>query len=436
MSADETGSTALPEPVRRRVVERAAATLDAIPPADLPGPLRRIARFEPRRRARLGANPIGVALATDEAFRAAVADRIRESDAKLCAAVDAGEPPAAADPVDVAALAYLLRPDGWQRYLTLPESTAASGEAGRAREEDLARVRAELEEARAEHERELKRLTTRLDAARDEVRLLRGRIHEERARTRQAEQQVETARADAERAERQRAEAASGHEAELRRLRGRLADLEARVEADRRSARTERGAETARIGVLVDALIEAAQGLRRELALPASAERPADAVAARHAAASGEQEPARRDADPGLLDRLLAAPQSHLLVDGYNVTKLGWPELPLREQRARLLAGLAMLAAQVRTEITCVFDGADLGGRVPVPAARGVRVLFSPAGVTADELLDELVQAEPAGRRIVVVSSDREVAAAARREGAESLDSAVLVARLVQQRRT
>jgi predicted RNA-binding protein with PIN domain len=95
-----------------------------------------------------------------------------------------------------------------------------------------------------------------------------------------------------------------------------------------------------------------------------------------------------------------------------------------------------MLAAQVRTEITCVFDGADLGGRVPVPAARGVRVLFSPAGVTADELLDELVQAEPAGRRIVVVSSDREVAAAARREGAEPLDSALLVDRLVQQRRT
>lgn len=436
MGADENGSTALAEPVRRRVVERTAAVLEAIPPADLPGPLRRIARFEPRRRARLGANPIGVALATDDAFREAVSDRIRETEPDLSAAVDAGDPPAAADPVDVAALAYLLRPDGWQRYLTLPETVAASGAATRVREEDLARLRAELEETRAEHEREIKRLTTRLDAARDEVRLLRGRIHEERARTRQAEQLAETAREEATRAERQRAEAASGHEAELRRLRGRLADLEKRVEAGRRVARTERVAETARIGVLVDALIEAAQGLRRELALPAGVERPADAVAARHGADAGEPEPTRRDTDPGLLDRLLAAPQSHLLVDGYNVTKLGWPELPLREQRARLLAGLAMLAAQIRSEITCVFDGADLGGRVPVPAARGVRVLFSPAGVTADELLDELVQAEPAGRRLVVVSSDREVAAAARREGGESLDSAVLVDRLVQQRRT
>jgi predicted RNA-binding protein with PIN domain len=434
MGADENGSTALPEPVRRRVVERAAAAIAAMAPADLPGPLRRIARFEPRRRARLGASPIGVALATDDAFREAVADRVRESDAELSAAVEAGDPPAAADPVDVAAVAYLLRPDGWRRYLTLPEGAAAAAATGR--DEDVARLRAELEEARAEHERELKRLTTRLDATRDEVRLLRGRIHEERARTREAEDLVGTARADAERAERQRAEAASGHEAELRRLRGRLSDLEARVEAGRRAARTERGAETARIGVLVDALIEAAQGLRRELALPANAERPADTVAARHGASADEPEPARRDTDPGLLDRLLAAPQSHLLVDGYNVTKLGWPELPLREQRARLVAGLGMLAAQVRTEITCVFDGADLGGRVPVPAARGVRVLFSPAGVTADELLDELVQAEPAGRRIVVVSSDREVAAAARREGAEPLDSAVLVGRLVQHRRT
>lgn len=435
MGADEQASRALPEPVRRRVVERAAAALTGIPPADLPGRLRRIARFEPRRRARLGANPIGSALGTDDAFREAVADRVRESDAELCAAVDAGDPPAAADPVDVAALAYLLRPDGWQRYLTLPESAAVSGATARSNE-DLSRLRAELEEARAEHERELKRLTTRLDAARDEVRLLRGRIHEERARTREAEQLAEAARDGAARAERRRDEAASGHEAELRRVKGRLADLEARVETGRRAARTERGAETARIGVLVDALIEAAQGLRRELALPAGVERPADAVAARHGAEAGEPVPARRDTDPGLLDRLLAAPQSHLLVDGYNVTKLGWPELPLREQRARLLAGLAMLAAQIRSEITCVFDGADLGGRVPVPAARGVRVLFSPAGVTADELLDELVQAEPAGRRLVVVSSDREVADAARREGAESLDSAVLVERLVQQRRT
>ncbi|MBO0829122.1 MAG: NYN domain-containing protein, partial [Streptosporangiales bacterium] len=401
-----------------------------------PGPLRRIARFEPRRRARLGANPIGVALATDEAFRASVADRVRESDPDLCAAVDAGDVPAAADPVDVAALAYLLRPDGWQRYLTLSEHAVASATTSRAHDEDLARLRAELEETKAEHERELKRLTTRLDAGRDEIRLLRGRIHEERGRTRRAEELVDTARAEAERAERRRAEAASGHEAELRRLRGRLADLEARVEAGRRAARSERGAETARIGVRVDALIEAAQGLRRELALPAGVERPADIVAAGHGTEPAESAPARRDTDPGLLDRLLAAPQSHLLVDGYNVTKLGWPELPLREQRARLLAGLAMLAAQVRTEITCVFDGADLGGRVPVPAARGVRVLFSPAGVTADELLDELVRAEPAGRRLVVVSSDREVAAAVRREGAEPLDSAVLVDRLVQQRRT
>ena len=48
------------------------------------------------------------------------------------------------------------------------------------------------------------------------------------------------------------------------------------------------------------------------------------------------------------------------MVDGYNVTKTGYPTMPLEKQRLRLLGGLAVLAAQTGAEITCVFDGAEL----------------------------------------------------------------------------
>jgi hypothetical protein len=54
-------------------------------------------------------------------------------------------------------------------------------------------------------------------------------------------------------------------------------------------------------------------------------------------------------------------------------------------------------------------------------------VLFSEPGVLADDVIREVVAAEPAGRPLVVVSSDRAVAASVRRGGAHPLDSSVLL---------
>ena len=58
---------------------------------------------------------------------------------------------------------------------------------------------------------------------------------------------------------------------------------------------------------------------------------------------------------------------------------------------------------------------------------RGVRVLFSEPDEIADELIRRLVRAEPPGRVVVVVSSDREVAEGVRRSGARPVPSAALV---------
>jgi hypothetical protein len=57
-------------------------------------------------------------------------------------------------------------------------------------------------------------------------------------------------------------------------------------------------------------------------------------------------------------------------------------------------------------------------------------VLFSKPGEIADELIRRLVRAEPAGRPLVVVSSDREVADGVRRAGARAVPAAALVRRL------
>jgi predicted RNA-binding protein with PIN domain len=131
--------------------------------------------------------------------------------------------------------------------------------------------------------------------------------------------------------------------------------------------------------------------------------------------------------DPALLEQLLALPRARLVVDGYNVTKTAWPELTLTGQRDRLVNSLAALVARVAAETTVVFDAADLAERPPVAGPRGVKVMFSAPGVIADDLIRDLVAAEPPGRPVVVVSSDREVQGDVRARGFRAVEALALV---------
>ena len=221
-------------------------------------------------------------------------------------------------------------------------------------------------------------------------------------------------------------------EAEARRLRQRLQEAERAAGAARSSARAGRGTEELRLRVLLDTVVGAAHGLRRELALPPAEGRPADALAAEYAVeyAGGAGQPGtqgRAEDDPALLDAWLGVPGAHLLVDGYNVTKGGYGALALEAQRARLLSGLGALAARTGAEVTVVFDGTDRVAPLATPSPRGVRLLFSRTGETADEVLRRLAAAEPPGRPVVVVSSDREVADGVRASGGRPLPSAALL---------
>ena len=135
--------------------------------------------------------------------------------------------------------------------------------------------------------------------------------------------------------------------------------------------------------------------------------------------------------DPARLDQLLAMPKAHLVIDGYNVTKTGFADVSLEQQRNRLIAAMGGLAAQTGTEITIVFDGAERMVGLPAPP-RGVRVLFSRKGELADELIRRLVRAEPPGRPVIVISSDREVADGVRRHGAYPLPAETLLRRIAR----
>ena len=186
---------------------------------------------------------------------------------------------------------------------------------------------------------------------------------------------------------------------------------------------------TARARLLLDTIVDAASGLRSELALPPALDHPADLVAGGQGRPVPAHEGSRgRSADdPALLDELLHQPHAHLVVDGYNVTKTAWPALPLEEQRRRLVDALAGVAARTGAEVTCCFDGR--AGQAAVPQPRGVRVLFS-VGEIADDLIRRLVRAEPPGRVVIVVTGDQAVARDVARDGARVLPSTTLLARL------
>jgi len=422
----------LPERVRARVVALAADALGALPSGDVPPALRVFARFKADRRARLAATPIAAALETDPAFRQHVAERLRDGAPDLAAALEQGTYPAAADPSDVAAAAYLLRPAGWTGLIEQLDAAAAQKDAGAsARSADVELLTEQLAVLRANARADVDRQRVETGRLRQENRELRRGLHEAARRAGVAERAA--AQAQAETAQVQSAAQAStgSAEVELRRLRARVSDLESTVESARRSARGERSAADVRLRLLLDTVLEAAQGLRRELALPPVSERPAEGAGGVQPAAPGAPAPRAQAADdPALLDQVLALPQAHLVVDGYNVTKTGYGELPLEMQRNRLVGGLGATVARTGAEVTVVFDGAALDAPVPMAAPRGVRVLFSPPGETADELIRRLVRAEPRGRVVVVVSSDREVADGVRAAGARPLPATALLRRL------
>ncbi|TQM80342.1 putative RNA-binding protein with PIN domain [Saccharothrix saharensis] len=420
--------SALPEPLRARLAELSADALGDMAKVDIPQSLRAVARFAPTKRARLGAPALIGGLKSSANFRAAVVEWLRRN---RPAVLEVTSP----DPVAAGAAAVLQGEEVASHFIELVGRRAA--DAALRSERDLAvqraeRLEVELERLKAERAEAGGAVDKIREASEAELERLRKRLREQGVRLREAKDRAEAAAAEADRV---RAEA----EAALRRLtaerdrereraeheRAKAQRAESDAEVARQSAKEARQADEVRLALLVDTLDGAVNGLRRELALGGAGPRPADLVRG----ASAAQGAVGRVEDPAALDRLLALPAVHLIVDGYNVTKTGYPELSLSDQRDRLVHQLAVLAARTGAEVTLVFDGAGVVA-VPTSAPRGVRVLFSDPGVLADDVIRALVTAEPEGRPVVVVTSDRAVADSVRRRGAHPVPSAVLLARL------
>ena len=135
----------LPGPVRDRALALAADALGALPAGEVPARLKAVARFAPARRAKLGAAPLATALDSDPAFLARVAEVARSRSPELAAELEAGSAPAAADPTEVAVLAYLLRVPGWPaRVAAAATALDSSTRSGRAAEQEVVRLRAQL----------------------------------------------------------------------------------------------------------------------------------------------------------------------------------------------------------------------------------------------------------------------------------------------------
>lgn len=255
-------------------------------------------------------------------------------------------------------------------------------------ERDVWRRRAEGAEARAAG------LATELQQVREEAEALRGDLATARATIDDAE--CERGRA-VERERRRR-------ESEIAALETLLAELRREEEGRRSEAR--RQADAQRRAEL-DARRSAADARRRT-----TEDQPLRVVPGRPSRLPRGVQPGTTEAARELLHQ-----GRRLLVDGYNVTKQHRGHLDLETQRNWLVQQVGVLARRRGLVPTIVFDGQTSSGSRPPSALRDVQVVFSDAGITAD---DEVVMAvvgtdDP----IVVVTDDRELAARVRVHGAD-----------------
>ena len=118
---------------------------------------------------------------------------------------------------------------------------------------------------------------------------------------------------------------------------------------------------------------------------------------------------------------LLRSKGVETLIDGYNVAKLGWPTLELDQQREQCVRAAENMAKRWNMAITIVFDGATIQGAHT--SAQRLRIVYSPAGVSADDVLRAEVKAADVDKPVVVVTNDRAIITDIAAAGANTISS-------------
>jgi predicted RNA-binding protein with PIN domain len=323
--------------------------------------------------------------------------------------------------LDEVSVLWLSRPDGWQQAIVdaLPEQVADAQAALRreerrrmAAQEAATRTRAELLTARAELERE----RAARAAVLAEGERLRADLEELRRRLRESQ-----------RGQHATAQALAKAEAELLAARPKSTDVAPPTPVPPATV-----LDVATVRKLIDGAVSATADIARMLGDALSEIEPADAAAPAQVDAVAAPGRARRKAPrlPGgvlagtveAAEFLLRAKGSVTLIDGYNVAKLGWPSLDLEQQRKQCLAAAENLAKRWNLTMTVVFDGAAIEG-AHAAARRRVRVVYSPPGVSADDVLRAEVAATDSDTPVVVVTNDRAIIADVAAAGASTVSS-------------
>jgi len=113
-----------------------------------------------------------------------------------------------------------------------------------------------------------------------------------------------------------------------------------------------------------------------------------------------------------------------LLIDGHNlIGRLPGLRLDDPDDEAKLVARLRTYCARTGKRVTVVFDRGLPGGRSRELSGGRTEVVFASAGHTADGILRERVRRARDPRGLTVVTSDREVIAAAQAGGARVMRS-------------
>jgi predicted RNA-binding protein with PIN domain len=320
------------------------------------------------------------------------------------------------DLVDEVGVLWLRRPEGWTQKIAdlLPEKVVDDEVAFRreerrrmAAQEAVARSRVELLAVTAELERE---------------RVAKGVVAAESNRLRRELDEVRSRLRDAQRAEHASAQSLAKLETQVVELRR----LASEVTAPRPPA-----IDTATVRGLIGDAVAASTDIARILA-----EALEEIVPPEDAATEPTQpgRPSRVRRKPvrlpgGVLagtveaaEFLLRVKGAVILIDGYNVAKLGWPDLELDQQREQSITATENMAKRWNVGLTIVFDGASVEG-AHSSTRRKVRITYSPKGVSADDVLRAEVAGVDSAKPVVVVTNDRAIITDVVAQGANNVSS-------------
>lgn len=126
--------------------------------------------------------------------------------------------------------------------------------------------------------------------------------------------------------------------------------------------------------------------------------------------------------------------KKHLLIDGYNIIH-AWPDLKKKLKTLGLDVTRSQLADIVRVihdiekiRLTIVFDGkgSDIEIERPTPE-QTFSFLFSPSGITADTIIEQLANSSKKDQEIIIATDDSMINLAASTSGATIISSQSLL---------